>query len=147
MYIVLTKNSNNTWEGISDVRPGDDTPTKTALETAIQTGLPIVGMDVTAHKETASKGATWDGSSFSEGLVADTVVDDEFWTLNKRYAFLCNNKVVLAMTVPNNANKSEMWSAAMAGETILVKNENGSYNNVGKTFTWDGTELTLVVPE
>jgi hypothetical protein len=148
MYIVLTKNSNNTWDGISQAQLKEGTISKTVLDEAFETGLPITAMDVTSHKETAKKGATWNGTSFSGGT-ADLAeeVDDEFWTLNKRYAFLCDNKVVLAVIVSNSSSGSEMWAAAVAGETILVKTESVPFSKVGKTFNWDGTELTLTLSE
>jgi hypothetical protein len=40
-----------------------------------------------------------------------------------------------------------MWEAAMSGETIIIKTETGPRVKVGKTFNWDGIELTLVQPE
>jgi hypothetical protein len=148
MYIVLTKNSDNTWDGISQAQFEEGTISKTVLDEAFETGLPITAMDVTSHKETAKKGATWNGTSFSGGSNnSSESPDDEFWTLNKRYAFLCDNKVVLAVTVLNSSSVSGMWAAAVAGETILVKTESGPFNKVGKTFNWDGTELTLALSE
>jgi hypothetical protein len=149
MYVVLTKNSNDTWDVISQVTLNEGTLSKTVLENAFQRDLPIVGMDATAHTTTAMKGSTWDGTSFSGGVppVGAPEIPEDFFTLNKRYVFLCDNKVVLSMTVPIGSPKADMWSAAMAGETIIGKSETGPRVKVGKTFNWDGTELTLVVPE
>jgi hypothetical protein len=72
---------------------------------------------------------------------------EDFFTVNKRYAFLCDNKAVLFITIPIGNANSDMFAAAFAGETILIKTVTGPRVKVGKTFNWDGTELTLVVPE
>ena len=146
MYIVLTKNSNDTWDAISQAELAEETISKTVLDEAFESGLPITGMDATSHKGSALKESIWNGVSFSGGRVSEDLLllEDEYWDLNKRYVFLCNNKVVFSLVVNNESNKSEMFAAAFAGETILIKTETGPFNKVGKTFNWDGTELTLV---
>jgi len=149
MYVILTKNSNNTWDAIHDITVNEGTISKTTLESAIETGLPIVGMDATSYKSTATKDSVWNGESFSGGKIQETAPDDddEFWTLNKRYVFLCDNSVVFSLIVSIGSEKSDMYAAAFAGETILVKSETGPRVKVGKTFNWDGTELTLARAE
>jgi hypothetical protein len=150
MYVVLTKNSNDTWDAIAQTSLGAGTTAKTLLDSAFEAGLPIVGMDATAHKSKAKRESVWDGSSFSGGNSKEGALppdDDGVWTTSKRYVFLCDNKVVLSMSVNNTSSASEMMSAAFAGETILVKTSSGT-TNVGKTFTWDGTVLhELSAPE
>ena len=150
MYVVLTKNTNNTWDAISEVTLKEGSLSETMLEDAFASNLPIVGMDATPYAETALKNSVWDGTSFSGGIVppADSpAMPEDFATLNRIYAFLCDNKVVLSVTIPLGSQKSDMWSAAIAGETIIVKSDTGPRVKVGKTFNWDGTQLTLVVPE
>ena len=150
MYVVLTKNSNNTWDAISDITLEEGTISKTVLEDAFASNLPMVGMDITALGPTVLKNSVWDGASFSGGITppADIpAMPEDFFTINKRYAFLCDNKAVLFITVPIGSPQSDMFAAAFAGETILIKTETGPFNKVGKTFNWDGTELTLAVPE
>lgn len=149
MYIVLTKNPNNTWDAIHEVILQDGTISKSVLEDAFASNLPIVGMDVTAYATTARKNSVWNGSSFSGGIFppTDPEMPEDFLTLNKIYAFLCDNKVVLSITVPVDSPKSDMFAAAIAGETIIVKSETGPRSKVGKTFNWDGSELTLAVTE
>ena len=146
MYVVLTKNSNDTWDAISQAEFAEGTVSKTVLDEAFESGLPITGMDATPYKATAVKESIWDGVSFSGGRINEEFlsIEDEYWDTNKRYVFLSDNKVVLAVTVKNEDSKSEMFAAAFAGETILVKTETGPFNKVGKTFNWDGTELTVV---
>lgn len=151
MYTVLTKNTNNTWDAIHEVTLQDGTLSKSVLEDAFASNLPIVGMDATSHSATLRKNAVWDGTSFSGGIVppeGTPEMPEDYATLNKMYVFLCDNKAVLFINVPVDSPKSDMFAAAFAGETIVVKTENsGPFNKIGKTFNWDGTQLTLVVPE
>jgi hypothetical protein len=144
MYAILTKNGDNTWDGIHQISPSLQHDT-TVVEAAFETGLPITGMNASEHKTSAVRGATWNGTSFSGGIInSESALDDEALSKINRYVFLCDNKVVLSMTVSVNAAKAEMFNAAFSGETILVKNISGPKNVIGKTFNWDGSELTLV---
>lgn len=150
MYVVLTKNSNNTWDAISEITLEEGTISKTVLEDAFASNLPIVGMETTAYGATVLKNSVWDGASFSGGITppADIpAMPEDFFTVNRRYTFLCDNKAVLFITIPVDSAKSAMFAAAFAGETILIKTDAGPFNKIGKTFNWDGTDLTLVVPE
>lgn len=148
MYIVLTKNANNTWDAIHDLNLKPGTDLTELLDNEIAKGVPLVGMNVTPYKSKAVKGATWDGSSFSGGVPAEGVPldSDEWWTKIDKYSFLSDNKIVISFTMGNDDAKSVMFKAAFAGETILLKNANKPLDKVGKTFTLDGLELTLVQP-
>ncbi len=150
MYVVLTKNSNNTWDAISDITLEEGTISKNVLEDAFASNLPIIGMDITNYGPTVFKNSVFDGDSFSGGItppLSSPEMPEDFFTVNKRYAFLCDNKAVLFLTVPIGSANSDMFAAAFAGETIVVKSDTGPRVKVGKTFNWDGTQLTLVVPE
>jgi hypothetical protein len=144
MYVILTKNGDNTWDAIHQVTPGL-TANTTVVDAALESGLPLTGMNVSQYINSVRRGSTWDGTSFS-GVSVDqeTLLDDEALSAKKVYAFLCDSKVVFLISMLANSDKSEMFDAAFAGETILVKTETGSYNKVGKSYTWDGTELVEV---
>jgi hypothetical protein len=142
MYAILTKNSNNTWDCIKKVilSPEHDT---TVLDAAIETGLPITGMNAAEHKTSAVRGATWDGTSFTGGNInLGTPLDNEYLDTINRYVFLCDDKVVFSATMKINSPDSEMFEAAFSGETILVKYTLDIINPIGQTFNWDGTVLT-----
>jgi hypothetical protein len=146
MYTVLTKNDDGTWHAIHEL---DITPTENVallIDSALDSGVPLTGMNVTSHKSKAIKGAEWDGSYFSGGVPGEGVPldTDELWNTRKKYSFLSDNKIVVSFTVENDNAKSEMFEAAFAGETILVKNLSKPFDKIGKTFTLDGTSLTLV---
>jgi hypothetical protein len=142
MYAILTKNSNDTWDGIYQIYTNGPSST-VVVDAALETGLPIIGMNASEHKTSAVRGATWDGTSFTGGTVnPETPLDDEALAKINRYVFLCDNKVVFSLTMSVNSSTAEMFDAAFSGETILVKHTLGPINVVGKTFNWDGTDLT-----
>ncbi len=144
MYVILTKNGDNTWDAIDQIDPYSLADTS-VVDAALDSGLPVVGMNASLHKNSAIRGAVWNGSSFVGGSINTEIpVDEEYLNLIKRYVFLSDNKVVFSITVQADSANIEMLDAAFDGETILIKTETGPVNKVGKTFTWDGTELTLV---
>jgi hypothetical protein len=148
MYVVLTKNNNNTWDAIHDLNLKPGTDLYELLDSEVAKGIPLVGMNVTSHKSKAIKGATWNGSSFSGGeLNESTPLDsDEFWSNVEKYSFLSDNKIVVSFTMGNDNANSSMFKAAFAGETILVKNASKPFDKVGKTFYLNGVELKPVEP-
>lgn len=137
MYTVLTKNSNNTWDAIHAISLKGITELSVLLADETAKGLPLVGMRVTPYKSKAIRGAVWDGTSFSGGNLNPNVPldNDEIWTTSEKYSFLSDNKIVISFTVPNDDSRSEMFKAAFAGETVLVKNISKPLDKVGKTFT------------
>ena len=146
MYTILTKNDNDTWDAIHelDMLPAEDL--SLLIDAELDKGVPLTGMNVTSHKSKAIKGAVWNGSSFSGGVPGEGVPldTDEVWNTRKKYSFLSDNKIIVSFTVDNDNEKSEMFEAAFAGETILIKNLSKPFNKIGKTFTLDGTSLTIV---
>ena len=68
MYVVLTKNSNNTWDAISDITLEEGTISKNVLEDAFTSNLPMIGMDITNYGPTVFKNSVFDGDSFSGGI-------------------------------------------------------------------------------
>jgi hypothetical protein len=137
MYIAITKNDNNTWDAIYDLAVKNGTDLYSLLADEIAKGLPLIGMRVTPYKSKAIRGAVWDGTSFSGGNLKPHVPldDDEIWTTSEKYSFLSDNKIVVSFTVPNDDSQSEMFKAAFAGETVLVRNISKPLDKVGKTFT------------
>jgi len=147
MYTVITKNANNTWDAIYEISIQGVTALSALLADETAKGLPLVGMRVTPYKSKAIRGAVWDGTSFSGGNLKPHVPldNDEIWTTSEKYSFLSDNKIVVSFIVPNDDSQSEMFKAAFAGETVLVKNISKPIDKVGKTFTLtDDLDLILV---
>jgi hypothetical protein len=149
MYIILTKNASNTWDAIHDLNFQQTSDVAKLINEELDKGVPLIGMKVTSYKSKAVKGAMWDGSSFSGGSPAEGVPadDEDVWNTREKYSFLSDNKIVVSFTINNDDSRSEMFKAAFTGETILVRNLSRPINKIGKTFSLNGLELTLVEPE
>ena len=120
MYAIIAKDNGDVYDVISVVRTNDEI--KTTLDAEWDKNLPIIGMDANNHKETATKGATWNGTSF------DGVANEGFFALSqeekdayKQYVFLCENKVVYRVGVQSDSPKAELFDAAFTGEVLLIQ--------------------------
>lgn len=120
MYAIIVKDTADTYDVIAAIKTDEEV--RTSLDSEWDKGLPIIGMDINSHKETATPGANWDGTSF------DGVVKEAFHTLSKEeheanrwYAFLCDNKIIHRMTAPTGSEKASLYDAAFSGEVFLVK--------------------------
>lgn len=143
MYAVLVNISDNLYDVIATFgkpvqKIMDD------LDAAYETGLPIIAIDASLHKQTALYGATWNGSSFSGGIAGPRLLEatqEELDSFNL-YAFLCNNVVVARIAVPVNTPKAEMFSAAVATGMSMVKVPSDQSILVGQSYNWDGTSFS-----
>ncbi len=82
-YAVLVKNSDESYDILNFINYYDDSATASLLDAALSDlSNPIVAMDASDHKITATRGATWNGTSFSGGIVskaADATAEELVW--------------------------------------------------------------------
>jgi hypothetical protein len=120
MYAIIVKDTDDTYDVIAALRTTEEV--RTYLDSEWDKGLPVVGMNISDHKATATKGATWNGTSFdgtaNEGFFALSQVEKDSY---KQYAFLCENKVIHRVSMETDSDKAELYDAAFAGEVFLVK--------------------------
>ena len=144
MYAVLVKN-NQAYDVIGFFNsPKQDV--MDSLDAAYETGLPIIGVVASAHKQTALYGATFNGSSFSGGVAGPNLLQATQEDLDSfdLYAFLSNNVVVARIAVPVNVPKAEMYAAAFTSEVTLVKVPTEQSVVLGQTYNWDGTSFSEI---
>lgn len=142
MYAVLVKNSNESYDVLSFINYDNDTEITNRIDTALSGEGPVIAMDASEHKLTATHGSIWDGTSFSGGRqskVADATPEelDSF----KLYVFLHNNTVIARNAVRLDSPKAPMFEAAFASEVILVKVPEDQVVLVGETHGWDGSRF------
>lgn len=142
-YAILVKNSDESYDILNFINYYDDAETVSLLDAALSDlSNPIIAMDASDHKITATRGATWNGTSFSGGRVskaADATAEelDSF----KLYVFLHNNIVVARNAVKTDSPRAEAFSAAFASEVKLVKVPDDQYVAIGETHGWDGSRF------
>lgn len=142
MYAVLVKNNEN-YDLIGKFHH-NRTEVMSALNAAYDTGLPIIGMNASAHKQTALYGATFNGLTFSGGVAGPHLMDATQEQLDSfdLYAFLCDNTVVARIAIPVDSPKAPMYSAAIATGTSLIKIPLDQSLTIGQTYSFDGTAFT-----
>ncbi len=117
---MIAKDTGNTYDVIGVVRTNEEL--SATLDAEWDKNLPIVGMNVSDHKATATKGATWNGTSFdgeaNEGFFALSQAEKDSF---KQYAFLCDNKIIHRISIASGTEKAELYDAAFAGEVLLIK--------------------------
>jgi hypothetical protein len=128
MYSAIVKNDDQTWDIFFDFNYYSMVRLS-SLKEAWDSELPIVPMEITAYKNTALIGASWNGSSFSGGhelddihykALPDTV---EFWESHKVYGFLCDNVLIAMIVTTNDTDFAELVAAAFEGEVKFIKHE------------------------
>jgi hypothetical protein len=120
MYAIIVKDTADTYDVIAALRTTEEV--RESLDSEWAKGLNIVGMDINSHKATATRGSTWNGTSFdgtaNEGFLALSQAEKDSY---KQYAFLCENKIVHRVSMDADSEKAELYDAAFSGEVFLVK--------------------------
>jgi len=68
MYACIVKNNSNTWD-IFTVFPSIPDAKKQRIDSALESGLPIVSRNLTEFGSSVRSGAIWDGAQFNGGIV------------------------------------------------------------------------------
>jgi flagellar basal body P-ring protein FlgI len=141
MYAVLVKNSDESYDVLALLNH-EDADIINGIDAALASGNPIVGMDASDHKLTATYGSTWDGNSFSGGKVskAADATEEELNSFNL-YVFLSNNVLVARYGVRVDSPKVQMFAAAIDSEITLVKVPEDQAVSPGETHRWDGSRF------
>lgn len=140
MYACVVKNSQGTWDIYGFAGYPTDPARQSALDAAIDSGLPITGMILTPYQWSGTTGATWDGSSFSGGFPC-LIPPDADWNAINTYGYLCNNVVVYASIGATGTVATQQMNAIFAGdsEINIIKVPEGQTANVGDI--WDGVNV------
>ena len=138
MYALLVKNSQNTWDVWSKI---DDIPVpvrKERIETALASGLPITGLDLTEYGTQVRSGAVYNGTEFTGG---DNRSIPEGSNLNL-YSYVCNDTIILICLGQPNTELNDQMAAIFQSETTLIKVPEGQTAKVGDI--WDGTNIISI---
>lgn len=140
MYAIIVKDSGNTYDVLGAL--GTDPTVREALDLEWDKNLPIIGIDANNHKATATRGATWNGTSFdgtaAEGFFALTEEQKDAY---RQYVFVCDNKVIHRFTVESGTAKADLYDAAFTDEVLLVK---CGFALAGQKVTYDQTTREIL---
>jgi len=139
MYAFTVKNNQDTWDiwhTLSDI----SIPTrKERVESALASGLPIIGQNVTEHKASVRSGAIWDGTQWTGG---DSTPIPEESEVNL-FAYICNDTIILVQLSSPNTDSDEQITAIFESENSMIKVPEGQTANVGDI--WDGENIVKAV--
>ena len=150
MHFVLAENNDSSWQVVFEFTFSTD-ERKNILDAALASNLPITMMETTSFKNQAKSGATWNGTLFSGGHVADGMEyldlpsDDEFWSTRRTYSFICDN-VIIAMIVANEGTAiGQYLNEHLAKDNIkMIKVPEGKKIMVGESVQFDSSSNTLL---
>ena len=141
MYAILVKNSDNSYDVLDRLslnKEGED-----KFDAIWDKNIPIIGMNASDHKATATNGSTWNGVSF------DGTAAPGFFEINQEkhneyhlYVFLMNNKVVHRIALQVENTKTTKYDAAFSAQPIIVKVPDHQMVYAGETYLWSGIEFS-----
>lgn len=141
MIALIVKNDEETWDIYNAGNIPKHFPDRIKrIENAIASGLPIVGMDLTAYKERATSGAVFDGVDFSGGVVHPSLRNNnQNWDDLTQYGYICNNILLLILYSESGTERDNEYQAIFNSETTIVKIPEGQTAKVGDI--WDGKKV------
>lgn len=144
MFALVAKNAEETWDVWDIVNiPDRFADRKERIQDAIASGLPIVGMDLTAYREKATSGAIYDGVDFSGGITYSKLeTNNKNYDEVTQYGYLCDSTIILIAYSQPGTIRDEQLSAIFDGETTIVEIPEGTDVKVGDI--WDGQEFISI---
>jgi hypothetical protein len=135
MYAFIVENDHGTWDVWNTLEDIPIAEKKERVENALESGLPIIGKDLTEFGLSARSGAVWDGTEWAGGT---TVGRTEEMSLNL-YSYICNDTIILMHISTPNTEQDQMMAAIFESENTMIKVPEGQLANVGDI--WDGTNI------
>lgn len=138
MYAFIVKNNASTWDVWSTLLDIPIVERKERVETAIASGLPITGKNVTEHKTSIKSGAIWNGTQWTGG--ESFSISEE--TVLNLFAYICNNTIILIhLSSPNTESDAQM-AAIFESKNSMIKVPEGQTAKIGDI--WDGENIITI---
>mgnify|MGYP006267853057 CR=1 FL=1 len=140
MYVILVKNSDNSYDVLDKLLLDEERESK--FDAIWDKDKPIIGMNASDHKATATNGSTWNGVSF-DGTAAPGFfeIDQEKHNKYHLYVFLLDNKVIHRIALQTTDPKITKYDAAFSMQPIVVKVPEHQSVYAGETYLWNKTEF------
>lgn len=138
MYAHIVKNDEGTWDiwaGWSDIPIPER---KARLDNALESGLPIVGQDLTQYGISVRSGSVWNGTEWTGGDWTNRTEDDN----SGLFAYVCDNTVVSMVVTPANNPTYEQIQSIFESENTIIKLPEGMTAKTGDI--WDGEKVISI---
>jgi hypothetical protein len=138
MYACVVKNSQGTWDVWNSFSyPAEFANREERVETALLSGYPIVGKNLTEFGMSVKSGAIWDGTKFNGGDPTSLKEGSN----TSLYSYVCNNVILLTWFGQENTQSNDMMSVIFSEEeeTTIIKVPEGQTASIGDV--WDGENI------
>ena len=138
MYAFIVKNDDLTWDIYNTLDKIPDPVREERLSNAVASGLPITGMVVTEHRDTATSGAVWDNEKFTGGMESIYNPGTD-WSTRTQYAYICDNTLLIVFYSVVGTAYDDKYQAVFDSETSIIRIPEGQTAQVGDI--WDGEKV------
>jgi hypothetical protein len=134
MYACVVKNNEDTWD-IFNIFPFVPDEKKQRIDSALASGFPITGLNLTEYGSQVRSGAVYDGTDFSGGDSTSLIEG----SARGQYSYICNNIIILTLITQLNTEMNSQMEAIFQSETTIIKVPEGQTANIGDV--WNGTSI------
>jgi hypothetical protein len=135
MYAFVVKNNQNTWDVWLTMDTIPIPHKEERLQSALASGIPIIGKNVTEHKGSVKNGAIWNGTEFIGGDYKEWIEG----SLVKQYVYMCGNTIILILYGQPSTELNEKMEAIFESETTIIQVPEGQTAKMGDI--WDGENI------
>ena len=139
MYAFIVKNDQGTWDIWNTVLDISVPAKKERVDSALLSGFPITGQNVSEHRASARSGAIWDGVEWTGGETTLALGE----TVLNLFAYICNDTIILMHISEPNTNSDAQMTAVFESENSMIKVPEGQTAKIGDI--WDGEKVINLV--
>lgn len=146
-YACIVKNNQGTWDiwreasyGTEETHPQLKSRQE-RLKNAVESGLPITGIELTEYGHAGMPGAIWDGTQFTGGEQS-SIRQDADWSTIKTYGYICDNMIIYIFITYTNHPYQLQSQAIFESETTIIEIPEGQTAKIGDI--WDGEKVISV---
>ena len=117
-----------------------------AVDIALNSSFPIISVNASSHKLTATYGSIYNGTEFSGGnkiIVTEEPTEEQLNSFDL-YVFLCNNVVIARVAALDSSYKKEMFAAAHSSGMTLIKVPSNQILEIGTTYILDKNSFSEI---
>lgn len=135
MYAFIVENDQGTWDIWNTLLDIKSSNKKERVDSALLSGFPITGQDVSEYRASARSGAIWDGVEWTGG---ETTLSLGETALNL-FAYICNDTIILMHISEPNTDSDAQIRAVFESENSMIKVPEGQTAKIGDI--WDGEKV------
>lgn len=135
-YAFIVKNEEGTWDVWSCFGDIPIPSRKERIETALASGLPIVGKNLTQYGTSVKSGAVWNGTEWTGGEPTNRTEDND----DGLFSYVWEDTIIFTLVIPKTKQPNyDMALAVFQDENTMIKVPDGQEVHAG--YIWDGEKF------